>query len=305
MKFSDTLKVYKALADETRIRLIHILEYGDFHVNELLEILSMGQSRISRHLKILYQAGILSTRREGSFIYYSLRQDLGSFLEMTLKALRENSEKLTPDELSVQEHLQRRKRDKRVYFDDIAGHWDNLKKQHGLNDNYISKLSALVNHQKLVVELGSGTGSLLHSLMQPGGNYLGIDMSEEMVRIASQREVASDTKLRFQVGDIENIALPEKTCSTVFISMVLHHLVAPETTLKESYRILSPGGKLILHDLVKHNDDSYREIYQHRWLGFTEEDIQNWLEKNGFNKINYNRITDSNHRQMFICHATK
>ena len=306
MKFNEVLKLYKAMADESRLRLICIFAHGDFHVNELTEILDMGQSRVSRHLKILHEAGLLTTRREGTYIFYSLRRDSDPLIRATTDLLLQYTEKLTPDEISVSEYIHSRKLASAKFFDEVALCWDKLKKQCVNNDQYLSELKNLVDHSKMVVELGSGTGALLISLAQPQGYYLGIDMSEEMVKIAANKAaLIKDTQLEFRLGDIENAPLNENACSTVIISMVLHHLLSPDAAIKEACRILAPRGKLIVYDFWKHNDDSYREIYNHRWLGFTKENLEKWFAECGFGECVFKDIADAGPNKMFICYAHK
>lgn len=308
LKFPQTLSLYKALGDETRLRIVRILEYGYFHVNELLEILGMGQSRVSRHLKILYQAGVLTTRREGTHVFYSLKPNPEPLVKETLQSFLQHSERLIPDHFAVTQYLEERKKNRASFFNQLAPSWDQVRDQYLGSDSYLSQIKKLVDHSGLVVELGAGTGSLLLSLAKKSGEYLGLDMSVEMVRIASEKAAqlsGSRGKISFRIGDIEEIPLGDNTTETVMISLVLHHLVHPERAFEEAYRILKRGGLFIVHDFYKHTNYSYQDIYNHRWLGFEKDEIKDWFLRNHFKEPKFLSVVSPCAEKMFIGYAKK
>lgn len=306
MKFQRTLKLYKALADETRLRILHILHYGYFHVNELLAITGLGQSRVSRHLKILHEAGALSAQREGKHIYYGLRRDADPLVKDTLKAVFQHNEKLAPDEIAVRQHLEEQRRAGAQFFDQMAEEWDHLREQLLDSDYYLNRLRKLVDRSHQVVELGSGTGSLLLSLAEEEGEYLGVDMAPKMVEQATQKAASLGVgNVKFLRGEIEDLPIEPESASTVIISMVLHYLATPELAIREAARILKPGGIFLVHDFYKHDDESYREIFHHRWLGFEVEDIRTWLDANGFGRPTFVNVSPKGVRRRFLGYAKK
>ena len=300
MKFNRVLQIYKALADETRLRLVYILAHGDFHVNELLDILEMGQSRVSRHLKILYNAGLLVSRREGAFIFYGLKRNAAIFIEKTLQTLLQDTHKLIPDEYVVQSYIKEKKLANTKFFNQVAPNWETMKDEYVDTHLCFQKIEKLVDHSKIVADVGAGTGTLLLSLARSDGIYLGVDISPEMIKIAKKKaSERPELNLQFCCGEIENLPIKNESCSTVLMTMVLHHLVSPKRAIQEASRVLFPGGTLIIHDLCKHDDISYQEIYNHRWLGFNREDIASWLCKYGFHEYKFL----DNLNSSFICCA--
>lgn len=276
----------KALADETRVRILHILFLGSFHVNEIVEILQMGQSRISRHLKILQDAGIIFSRREGNLIYYYLNFDREkNFQTELLNLLNEYKTESTfyeKDFSNVQKVLENRFQTTRSFFDKLSGEVQKIKEQ--VLDVSVYKtvlLKMIPKNTEVLVDLGCGMGRLFPEYSKKVKKIIGIDFSPNMLSLAKNYN-PSNSKIKLLQSSLEQVPLPNNSADVVITSMVLHHISSPHLAIQEAYRILKPKGTLCVIDLSKHNKEFMRNVYADLWLGFEKETLCNWLEQSGF-----------------------
>jgi len=282
MNILDTLK---ALADPCRLRLTAVLLAGEFTVQELTGILGMGQSRISRHLKILAEAGVLSVKHQGTWSYYRAGGDNGFFsaicpvLEQELEALPERSQDLA----AVATVLEERRRRSQEFFDRHARQWDDLARTLLPVPDYRGQLLALVPEGKTVVEIGLGTGGLLPALAAKASKVIGVDHSPAMLEEARARLTrAGLAGIDLRLGEMTHLPLSDKAVGCAVLNMVLHHAADPAAVLAEIRRVLTPGGVLVLADLARHEREAAREQLADQWLGFEEEELQEWLKAAGF-----------------------
>ena len=286
---ADPLKIYKALADETRLRLLRLLGRGALNVNELIGILNMGQSRISRHLRILAESELVSNRREGTWIYYQWNEGSTPLISDTLAHLQRHEQSLPhyADDLQrLQIVIERRKEQTRTFFDSVTDPHKDL--QHQSLDGHFYRqvaLSLLPAHSPVVLDLGTGTGLLIPSLLEQADQVIAVDASTTMLDLARQNANSQIDRTDFRLGDLEHLPVADGEADTAIACMVLHHLSNPSQALAEAYRALKPGGQIAIVDLHQHNDESLRDSQADLWLGFRPDEVTGWLEKLHFDVI--------------------
>jgi ubiquinone/menaquinone biosynthesis C-methylase UbiE/predicted transcriptional regulator len=282
------LSLFKSLADETRLRLLNQLARGEFTVQELTEILAMGQSRISRHLKILHDAGLLTVKRQGTWSYYRVAPAsdwIDDFWQLLTPQLQQLSE-APADLVRMTQLFERQKSANRDFFDRHARQWDLLKQNALPLVTYRQELLQLIGSGQRLVEVGVGTGELLSCLIDNWQSLIGIDQSQAMLAEARNRifdRAASTIDLR--LGEMTALPVADAQADVVLMNMVLHHAPQPRRVLADAVRILAPGGRLVLADLIRHTQDWTREALADVWLGFAPEEITGWLNETGFTNI--------------------
>ena len=302
-----TVRYFKALADETRLRLFRLLMSYEFNVNEIVSIMGMGQSRISRHLKILTDTGLLTSRRDGSYVYYNSvsSNELSDLIRFVDKSFTRHNE-FPEDRLRSQNLITERKTRMQRFFNDIAEQWDNLKRDvfggFDLNEKIIGK----VERCGVAVDLGCGTGELIISLADKSGRVIGVDSSPNMLKQARMKTAAIEGRVDLRLGEMEHLPVRDGEADLAVASMVLHHLVAPAAGIREIHRILKPGGKLLIADFEKHNIETIREKCGDPWLGFDHGEIEKWLADSGFALAEADRfeVRHGLHVNLFLAEKT-
>lgn len=282
---SDLLQIHKALADETRLRLLRLLSRSPLNVNEVIDILRMGQSRISRHLRILAEAGLVTRRREGTWIYYEQSPDPEDKLVAdTLVLISEHERPLPHFEIDMQRMeaaIERRRQQTRSFFDSRRD-GDELRHQSLDGAHYRQvALSLLPEHSDTILDLGTGSGLLLPALLERADRVIAVDASTTMLDLARASAGAAVDRCEFRLGDLEHLPVRDGEVDAVLACMVLHHLSAPATAMAEAFRALGDGGELAIVDLARHADEGLRELAD-LWLGFEPEEMNRWLKGSGF-----------------------
>ncbi|HMY68561.1 MAG TPA: metalloregulator ArsR/SmtB family transcription factor [Leptospiraceae bacterium] len=279
------LNALKALSDGTRLRIVHILSYSALSVNEIVKVLSMGQSRVSRHLKILSDAGILSAQREGTWVYYRPSAEKSSFpakLSDLILEYRETVSSGFNDEEKVQDILKERAEKRNEFFNRIGSSWEKVQKEVLNPDVYAERILSLVPKSSgLLVDLGCGPGTMIRHLQKRSERIIGFDSSEKMIE-SSREFFKGQKKISFEVGSADRIPLKAETADTVIASMVLHHVSNPALALQEAARVLKKKGILCIVDLMKHDREFMRDRFADLWLGFEPELLKDWLIHAGF-----------------------
>lgn len=275
----------KALADPSRLRLLAILLDGEFTVQELTTILGAGQSKVSWHLKILTEAGILSVKKQGTWSYY--RAGGSSPFFAAIRPAVQQGIALLPerqtDLAAVAQVLEARRRRSQEFFDRHARQWDELAKALLPVPEYLPRLLGLVPNGGTVVEIGVGTGGLLATLATKAERVIGVDHSPAMLEEARQRLSESGVAgVELRLGEMTHLPLPDASAGCVLLNMVLHHAADPTQVLTEIGRVLAPGGILLLADLARHERETAREQLADQWLGFDEAELHGWLVAAGF-----------------------
>jgi ubiquinone/menaquinone biosynthesis C-methylase UbiE len=297
------LETLKALADPCRLRLTAVLLTGEFTVQELTRIMGMGQSRVSRHLKILSEAGVLTVKRQGTWSYYRAGEGSGFFaairpaFEYEMEQLPERARDLA----AVAEVLEDRRRRSQEFFDRHARQWEDLARTLLPVPEYRQRLMELVPEGGTVLEIGVGTGGLLTELAARAGQVIGVDHSPAMLEEARRRLTAAGVGgIELRLGEMSHLPLPDTSVACVVANMVLHHAAEPSAVLAEIRRVLTPGGVLLLADLARHEREAAREQLADQWLGFSEEELTGWLGYAGFIDVLCQRIEGANGQENVL-----
>ncbi|MCU1260026.1 MAG: transcriptional regulator [Bryobacterales bacterium] len=277
---TSILKTLRLLADANRVRLLLLLEREELSVAELQEILGKGQSQISTHLAQLKQAGLVEDRRTGKNIFYTLKQS------PVLPKLLEIARAEADDDTDALRLVLRKRKDKmRSHFDALAGKFGRQyvpgRSWQGLAEALLKLLPPYV-----VADLGAGEGSIAQLLSQRAKKVIAVDNSERMIEYG--RGLAREHGIRnidYRHGDLEDLPIEDAAVDVAFFSQSLHHAQHPQNAVKEAFRILKPGGRVAILDLVKHNFEEAREMYAHLWLGFSEVEMERFLKKAGFRNV--------------------
>ncbi len=287
---ASTLNFLRLLADPTRLRLILLLEQEELSVAELQDILGMGQSRISSHLAQLKRAGVVQDRRAGKNVYYGVTESEAQSAtdakvgELTRTLARELPE-TARDRTALKITLRKRQDKVRAYFDELAGKFGRSyvpgRSWQALAHTLITLLPA-----QNVADLGAGEGTLSQLLAKTAKKVIAIDNAPKMVEFG--RKLAAEhglTNLEYRLGDIEDPPIDEASVDLAILSQALHHAIHPERAIAAAHRMLKDGGRLVILDLLSHQFERARELYADEWLGFSEVQLQQWLEEAGFSKI--------------------
>jgi len=290
----DPLELIRLLGDATRLRLLSLLQKEPLSVVELQEIMDMGQSRISSHLALLRQADLVEDRREGKRSFYSSRPPRDPALRKlhdSALAAAAGQPVFAEDLASLDRVLERRRAEAEAYFSMVAG---KLGKHYcpGRSWEAIGHFLLLLTPPIDIVDLGAGEGVLSQLLARRARSVVCIDNAPAMVevgtRLAREHGIAN---LSYRLGDIEQVPLPDASADLALLSQALHHARRPETALAEAWRILRPGGRLIVLDLNQHTFEKARELYADRWLGFPPNRLYHWIKACGFEQVTVDPVS--------------
>lgn len=277
------LKSLKLLSDPTRLRILMLLGSEALSVAELQEILGMGQSRISTQLSQLKTAGLVSDERSGKNNIYSATA-APDLMKLARKAAEEVAE-VEADRAALR-HLLRKRRDRtRAYFDELAGRFG---KDYvpGRSWKALAEAMLKILNYRTVADLGAGEGTLAQLLAQRAEKVIAVDLSPKMVEfgqsLAAQHGLAN---LEYRLGDIEDPPIDNASLDLAILSQALHHAEHPQRAIDSAFRMLKPGGRLIVLDLLQHQFEEARDLYADRWLGFSESELAGMLERAGFTAI--------------------
>ena len=286
---ASILKNLRLLADPSRLRILLLVEREELSVAELQEILGMGQSRISTHLAQLKQAGLLEDRRHGKSILYRLNQGARSngFSQMlgVLKQAAAEIPEAGQDSEALRLALRRRQDKMRAYFDELAGKFGRKyvpgRSWQGLAETLLTLMPPMV-----IADLGAGEGTFSQLLARRSKKVIAVDNSEKMVEYGRELARKHGVKnLEYRKGDLEEVPIRDASVDLAFFSQALHHAQHPERAVAEAWRILKPGGRIVVLDLIRHNYEEARELYADLWLGFTEVEVTRFLRQAGFKNI--------------------
>ena len=280
------IKTLKVVADPNRLRILLLLKGEELSVAELQEILAMGQSTISTHLSQLKQAELVEDRRTGKSNFYRLAVANDSRPDSVLLRLLSQAETEIPeaahDQAAMRRVLRKRKDKMRAFFDSVAGR---LGKDYVPGKSWKSLAEALLRllPPLVVADLGAGEGASALLLAQRAKKVIAVDSSARMIEVGREQALRHGVKnIDYRLGDMEEIPIGDGEVDLVFFSQSLHHALHPELALAEAARILSPGGRIVILDLVRHRFEQARELYADEWLGFSESDLESMLQNVGF-----------------------
>jgi ArsR family transcriptional regulator len=274
-----------SLADTTRSRILLLLDRHELTVSELCTITQLPQSTVSRHLKALSDSGWVSARAEGTSNLYSMvRDDLDPAARRLWLLVREQvgpTAAAAQDQRRLQSTVAERRTKSQEFFSSSAGHWDRLRDELFGDRFHLSALAAFAGPDWAVGDLGCGTGQVAAALAPFVASVVAVDASAAMLHAARKRLHGIDN-VSLRRGELEALPIDDARLDAATMMLVLHHLPDPAKALAEVARVLKPGGRLLLVDMLPHDRDSYRQQMGHVWLGFSEEHIGRLLAAAGF-----------------------
>jgi ubiquinone/menaquinone biosynthesis C-methylase UbiE/DNA-binding transcriptional ArsR family regulator len=282
------LSIFRALADPTRLRILVLLRSMELSVGELAQVLVQSQPRISRHIKILADAGLIARRREGAWVFLRLGED--GLIRPLLSAIDAWMAHSPRDPWAVADQARLlavqtdRARAAAAYFDAQAETWDEMRSLHIAESEVEAAILALLSRAQLgrLVDIGTGTGRMLELLGGQAEGTIGVDRSPEMLRLARAKLAASGLEhVELRQGDMYAVSLPDGAADTVVLHQVLHYAQQPEAALAEAARLIAPGGRLLVVDFSPHEREDLRSRHAHARLGFSDAQMAAWFSAAG------------------------
>lgn len=286
------IKLFKALSDETRLRIVRVLRHGSFTVNEIIFIIGGRQSNISHHLKIMLDAEILEYKKEGSWIYYRLSNTFKNLMAKWIYEYLDDADNSISepagDDKRVEVIYNKRKSKALEYFSSIDTD-DGKKISDFMNSLFSSSEIASLMSGKFntIADIGCGNGRNLAVLAEYADCVIGVDSSAKMIEYADHicREKGLNYKL--EISDISSLPFRNGEMGAVLINMVLHHLPLPQEALVEAARVLQSDGKLFLIEFMPHDNEELRDSHADLWLGFNPDDVKGWVKDAGLEVVNF------------------
>jgi ubiquinone/menaquinone biosynthesis C-methylase UbiE/DNA-binding transcriptional ArsR family regulator len=282
----QTLDALRAVGEETRLRIVAVLRHGELTVTDLTEILGQSQPRVSRHLKLLVDAGLVVKHREGTWAFFRLTDSPAhrSLVAAALDVVDVDDPALAADVQRLDAVRSRRSTAASEYFEQIAPIWDEERSLHAAADTVEAAILDAVGDQPLgrVLDVGTGTGRILQLLADRADRSVGLDSSHSMLSVArANLERSAVTNWELRQGDVHSPPLEAASFDLVVIHQVLHYLDDPSRAIAEAARLVAPGGRLLVIDFAPHHHDFLRAA-AHRRLGFAREQLVDWFDRSGF-----------------------
>jgi ubiquinone/menaquinone biosynthesis C-methylase UbiE/DNA-binding HxlR family transcriptional regulator len=310
---AELLTKLKALGEPTRLRIVTLLLRGELTVSEVMQVLGQSQPRVSRHLKLLADAGLCERYPEGGWVFYRLaRSRVGERLAALLEEMARGDDPEIARDLSRLNEVRRlRAETAQKYFEVAAGEWARIR---GLHFSEVAVETAMLEaagdrHFKLHLDVGTGTGRMLEIFAGRAEDGMGVDLSREMLTVARSKMSEAGLANRL-VRQADATALPLETGSADLITVhqVLHYIAQPRRAIAEWARVLAPGGLLLLADFEAHDFENFYTEYHHAHLGFERADLRAWLKEAGLKSIKVQPLEASSRDgglTVLICVATK
>ena len=300
MRSDDLLEVLKAVGEPTRLRIVALLQHGELTVSDLTDILGQSQPRISRHLKLLAEAGVVHRNREGAWAFFDLAPTgpVAEVVRNLLAATGPDDPTLAADLDRLDVVRSRRAATAQQYFASVAERWDRVRSLHAPDEvveDAIHRLLADSPHRS-ILDVGTGTGRMLQMLGADTDRIeraVGLDSSHSMLAVArANLERAELRHIDLRQGDIYSPPFEPGTFDLIVVHQVLHFLDNPGRAVAEAARLLTPGGQLLIVDFAPHGLEFLRSDHSHRRLGIAPHTVEGWLDQSRLDLVTTQHIVD-------------
>lgn len=307
-------QIFRALADETRRRTLAVLGGNALTVSELVEVLRQPQSTVSRHLRVLREAGLIRDQRDGKHVLYALSRDGDSangngLLRAALSSVHGTD--LDPV-LARRLHavIERRRSISDAFFSRVGQTWDQLRTDSFGPTFHVEAFLSLLPREWTVVDVGSGTGYLLPTLSRWFERVIAVEPVRQMREVAERRvSTANLRNVELREGDLNRLPVDDASCDLAVAILVLHHVPAPEEALAELHRVLRTSGRLLVVEQARHESEAFRERMQDRLWGFDRREFVQLAQGVGFGEAQCNELTTlelgADAPELFVVTATK
>jgi ArsR family transcriptional regulator len=286
----EIVTALKAAAEPTRLRILLLLRGGELSVKDLTQILGQSQPRISRHLKLLAEAGLVERFREGSWAYFHVSdRTAGGRLALDIVSLVDATDTVIVRDRERAEALKReREHAAQGYFETHAADWDRIRALHVAESEVERAMGEALGPGPfpLLVDLGTGTGRILELFADRYERGLGLDINQAMLAYArSKLSIAAFSRAQVRHGDIYALSLADRVADAVVMHQILHFVSDPALAIREAARVLAPGGKLLVVDFAPHDLEFLRERFAHDRLGFAGPQVTQWMQDAGLSPV--------------------
>ena len=295
LSLSTLISGLRAAGEDTRLRILVLLEAGELTVSDLTEILGQSQPRVSRHLKLMVEAGLIERSREGSWAFFRIadRDTIGHFARTLVEKLDQDDTIIMLDRERLQAVRSQRAETAQVYFSKHAAEWDRIRSLHAPDAVVEAKIGALIGERPIrsMLDLGTGTGRMISLFGPLADRVVGIDASHAMLAVARanlERDGLRGVELK--QGDIYALPVERNSFDLVIVHQVLHFLDDPARAVREAAHVLAPGGLMILVDFAPHDLEFLRDTQAHRRLGFSAVQMTDWLKEAGLDLVEHQNI---------------
>lgn len=301
--FPQALAVLRAAAEETRLRILALLAEGELSVSDLTDILGQSQPRISRHLKLLVEAGLVDRHREGAWAFFRLAENRAGLADPLVAGLDRSAPPLSEDRARLDAVRAQRAEAAQSFFARLAPKWDELRSLHVPEAIVEAAVLEALGPRPIgsLLDLGTGTGRMLGLLAPLAGKAVGLDSSHAMLSVARANfERLGIARVELRQGDIHAPPFARASFDLVIVHQVLHYLDDPARALKAAARLVAPGGRLLVVDFAPHDLEFLRTAQAHRRLGFSTEQIAGWLAEAGLPHVTARNLTPTASGQLTV-----
>ena len=276
----EILNIMRALADPTRLRIALLIRQLELSVGEVVQILGQSQPRVSRHIRILDEAGIAKRRKEGSWVFLRPGSILtGGTLDALFNGQNAEDNRAVLRDMSKLEQVRAARAEMAAsYFAQHAGEWDELRSLHIAECEVENAMQSILCAAPLgaVLDIGTGTGRMIELFSKDATRFTAIDNNTEMLRVARAKLTGAgiaDSRVEIMLGDFNALPIGDAQYDTIFLHQVLHYAQGPERVIAEAARVLAPSGRMVIVDFAPHDREELRTVHAHTRLGFSDDSI--------------------------------
>jgi len=286
MTSEEVIEALRAAGEPTRLRILALLANEELAVMELSQILDQSQPRVSRHLKLLSDAGLIERFPDGAWVFYRVAADpaMRHFVDQVLDMIVASDLGMQRDAERLDAVRGERSSDAQSYFERNAARWDEIRSLYVSEANVEAAILSAAGSGPFerMIDLGTGAGRMLALLGPKAKDAIGLDLSQQMLNVARLHVTEAGLQgVELRHGDIFATRLPDRSADLVVVHQVLHYLSDPASAVIEAGRLVAPGGRLLIIDFAPHALEFLREAHQHRRLGFSDDEMGRWMAEAG------------------------